>query len=192
MKTVSNDIAHEIIINKSRFICILCQVKNESEINNKINYYKNKYKDATHYCTAYIIENHEKCNDDKEPKGTAGIPILNVLKNNELNNILAIVIRYFGGIKLGAGGLIRAYSKSVRETLKIADIIKLVNGYLIKINIQYNDIKYFDNLLKKYKIEKKFAETITYSFLISEKDLKKINDIIKNNIIFKEPRLIKA
>ena len=192
MKTVSNDIAHEIIINKSRFICILCQVKNEFEINNKLNYYKNKYKDATHYCTAYIIENHEKCNDDKEPKGTAGIPILNVLKNNELNNILAIVIRYFGGIKLGAGGLIRAYSKSVRETLKIADIIKLVNGYLIKINIQYNDIKYFDNLLKKYKIEKKFTETITYSFLISEKDLKKINDIIKNNIIFKEPRLIKA
>ena len=78
---------------------------------------KKEYKDSTHICYAYIINSSEKCSDDGEPNGTAGLPILNILKKNNLTNVLAIVIRYFGGIKLGAGGLLRAYSDAANKAV---------------------------------------------------------------------------
>ena len=108
MKSIQKEITSEIIINKSRFITILTNINDIDKVKEKLEEIKKKYKDATHYCYAYIINNHEKCSDNGEPSGTAGMPILNVLKQNDLTNILCVVIRYFGGIKLGAGGLIRA------------------------------------------------------------------------------------
>ena len=115
-------IVNTIIIKNSRFICLIYQIDDVSKVDSYLDNAKKKYKDATHYCYAYIIGNNSKCSDDGEPSGTAGIPMLQVLKKNNLNNVLCIVIRYFGKILLGAGGLVRAYSevttKAIDECIK--------------------------------------------------------------------------
>jgi uncharacterized YigZ family protein len=179
MKSIKNNIDNTIIINKSKFICYLIKINNIDDINNNLEKIKNKYKDATHHCYAYILDNIKRFNDDKEPSGTAGIPILNVLENNDLNHILCIVIRYFGGIKLGAGGLVRAYTKSVTETLLNSDIIDLKKGYRITIEFNYDDTKKIDNLLKNVNIINKiFDDKITYTFDINENEF----ELIKNSL----------
>lgn len=114
-------IENEIIIKKSKFIAKLYKINNLNEIDNVINDLKKEYKKATHICYAYIINGQEKAVDDGEPSGTAGKPILNVLQKRKLNEILVVVIRYFGGIKLGAGGLVRAYTKSASEIIKLLE-----------------------------------------------------------------------
>ena len=152
MKTIKNDTTNTIIINKSKFICELIKVYNIDDIEKSLTNIKNKYKDATHYCYAYIIGNIKRFNDDGEPGGTAGMPILNVLENNDLNNILCVVIRYFGGIKLGAGGLVRAYSNSVTKALENIEIKELKEAYEISINFKYDNVKNIDYILKNYNI----------------------------------------
>ena len=128
-----------------------------------------------HY--GYIKNNEEYSSDDREPTGTAGPPILNVLKKENLNNILCVVIRYFGGIKLGAGGLIRAYTKSVTECLKNEEFKELENGYKIKIEFAYNQEKQITYLLNNsIIIHKEFNETITYICLINEETLEKLKN----------------
>ena len=91
-----------LIIKKSKFITFTYNIDCIEDVYNKLNEIKDKYNDATHICYAYIINNNEKCYDDNEPKGTAGLPILNVLKKENLNNVVCFIVRYFGGIKLGA------------------------------------------------------------------------------------------
>lgn len=191
MKTIKETVINEIIINKSRFICVLCNINNSDEVKDKIDYYKKIYKDATHYCFAYIIDSYMKSSDDGEPSGTAGMPILNVLKNNNLNHVLCIVIRYFGGIKLGAGGLVRAYGKSVTEALNNGEIADLKNGYYLEISFDYDNIKFVDNVLKNIDVKKNFDEKIVYSFKIAE-DLENITNLLKDkvDIIKKEPILL--
>lgn len=187
MLSIKENISNEIIINKSRFITELIKINNENEVKDILINIKNKYPGATHYCYAYICGNKKKCSDDGEPSGTAGIPILNVLEKNNLDNILCVVIRYFGGIKLGTGGLVRAYSKSVTNLLNIANIIELSEGYEIKLKFDYNNSKTIDYLLKGYNILKKeFNDTITYIFEISIKDYEKISNQIKDYEINKE------
>lgn len=180
MKSIQTEITSEIIINKSRFITILTNINDVNKVKEKLEEIKKKYKDATHYCYAYIINNHEKCSDNGEPSGTAGMPILNVLKQNDLTNILCIVIRYFGGIKLGAGGLIRAYSTSASEALNKAIITNLVNGYNITIEFSYDNLKQIDYLLKNIDIKKDYQTNITYNFNITETKFNQIeNELIK-------------
>lgn len=177
MYTIKKNVTTEIIINKSRFIGILLPVDNIEDINNILNNIKNEYKDATHYCYAYIIDNTKRFNDDGEPGGTAGMPILNVIEQNNLNHVLIVVVRYFGGIKLGAGGLVRAYSKISSECIKQAKLAILEDGYLVSIKLNYNNIKDVDNLLKNEKIiDKSFMEDITYKVLITKNNI----DLIKN------------
>ncbi len=192
MKSINKEIKNEIIINKSKFITVLVNVSNKDEVNDKINECKYKYKDATHYCFAYIIGGYSKCSDDGEPSGAAGMPILNVLQNNDLTNVLCVVIRYFGGIKLGAGGLVRAYSKSVSEAIKLANIRDLVDGYYLEIEFDYDYLKTIDYLLKDVVIDKKFDENIIYSFKIKKEDFLEIENILENktNILKKESILI--
>lgn len=189
MNTIKKEITNEIIINKSKFITILTNISSKEEIITKINNIKKEYKDATHYCYAYIIDNQEKCSDDKEPSGTAGLPILNVLKQNNLTNILCVVIRYFGGIKLGAGGLIRAYSSSASEALNKTQITPLTKGYNIIIEFPYENLKQINYLLKDYKIYKYFGNKITYSFNIEEEKYINIENKLKklSNIKTKKP-----
>jgi uncharacterized YigZ family protein len=112
-------IENEIIIKKSRFITKLYEIDNVDDVKNIIENLKKEYKKATHICFAYSINGQEKAVDDKEPSHTAGLPILNVIHMKKMTNTLIVVIRYFGGIKLGAGGLTRAYSKSAAEIVKL-------------------------------------------------------------------------
>ncbi len=194
MKSIKFNIENEFIIKKSKFITKLYFVTSEIEIKNILDENKTEYKDATHICYAYILNNVERFNDDSEPSGTAGIPILNVLKNNNLNNILCIVIRYFGGIKLGAGGLIRAYCSSVSEALNKTEIINVVNGKKIELTFSYDDIKKVNHILNDINIvDKQFDENVKYIIIVKEKN---VNSLINQltelcNIKIKENTLIK-
>ncbi len=185
MKSIKNKVIHEIIINKSRFITVLTPFYDKNELNQIIYHYKEIYKDATHYCFGYILGPYSKCSDDGEPSGTAGKPILQVLENHELTNVLCLVIRYFGGIKLGAGGLLRAYSKSVSEALKKATILDVIDGYYLEIAFKYDDNKFIDHLLKEQIVTKEFGSFITYKFQISKKDFEKIEVFLKEKAIIK-------
>ncbi len=189
MKSIKEDITNEIIINRSRFITVLIKINDIDEIKKKLENIKKIYKDATHYCYAYIINNKEKCSDNGEPSGTAGLPILNVLKQNDLTNILCVVIRYFGGIKLGAGGLIRAYSSSTSIALNKANIVNLVNGFTLTIEFPYENLKQIDYLLKNINTQKDYQTNITYTFNITEEKLKQIeNELINlSKIKLKKP-----
>ena len=141
MKTIKENVINKIEINKSIFITELIKVKEKEEITKYLDEIKNKYKDATHYCYAYIIDDNKKSSDDGEPGGTAGVPIMDTLNKADLNYILCVVIRYFGGIKLGAGGLVRAYRKSVSEALSKASINEGVPIVNVVINVNCIGIK---------------------------------------------------
>ena len=188
MYTIKTDITNEIIIKNSKFICVLHKIYNINDINNYLEQIKKEYKDATHYCYAYIINDNKKFNDDGEPSGTAGNPIMKVLEKNNLNYILCIVIRYFGGIKLGSGGLIRAYSKSVTECLKLTNLNKLIEGYNIDIIFNYSDIENINYLLKNsYILNKTYKDIIIYNVNINDEIFNKLKKYknIKLNIINK-------
>lgn len=131
MYTISRDYRKEIVIEKSRFICSLKKVHSEAEAQEFIKAVKKEFWDATHNCSAYIVDDlAQRSSDDGEPSGTAGIPMLEVLRKNGLTETVAVVTRYFGGIKLGAGGLVRAYSGSVAGAVKEAGLAqKILLGY---------------------------------------------------------------
>jgi len=176
MKTVIDN-KIEIIIKKSKFITFTYNISNKDEINELLKKLRNEYSDATHICYAYIIDNNEKYEDDGEPSGTAGMPILNVLQKENLKNVLCVVIRYFGGIKLGAGGLVRAYSKACKEAIITKTLEK---GYKIKITFEYNDVKKIDYLLKNsHIINKDYNLKTSYIILISENEYEIIKDNLK-------------
>ena len=183
MYSIKNNIENTIEIKKSKFITKLYKVNNIDEVNEILDTAKKLYNDSTHICYAYIVNSLEKCSDDGEPSGTAGAPILNILKKNNLTNIVAIVIRYFGGIKLGAGGLVRAYSNSILETLKLTNIIKLTSGILIEVKFKYEQTKLVDYIFKdKIILEKKYDDLITYILTLKESDSNIIDELKNNNI----------
>lgn len=127
MYTISRDYRKETVIEKSRFICSLKKVHSEAEAQEFIKAVKKEFWDATHNCSAYIVDDlAQRSSDDGEPSGTAGIPMLEVLRKNGLTEIAAVVTRYFGGIKLGAGGLVRAYSGSVAGAVKEAGLAQKI------------------------------------------------------------------
>ena len=176
MKTIKKNQTNEIVIKNSRFITLLIKINSEEEIKDILQKTKITYPDATHYCYAYVTENINKSSDDGEPAGTAGVPMLNVLLKNDLTNILAITVRYFGGIKLGAGGLVRAYTKSLTETIKNSKIVEIEKGLEVKIIINYDMQKNLDYLLKDYEIiSKSYQEQITYIVKIPMTFLDKLN-----------------
>lgn len=169
MFTIDKDVINEIIINKSKFITYIFKVTDAKKVADILKKLKKEHKDATHYCYAYIIGNIKRFNDDGEPRSTAGMPILNVLENNKLDNVLAVVVRYFGGIKLGAGGLIRAYSNSISEALNKINIIPIKNIYTRKIEFKYEDINNVNYILKDYKITyKEYNQNVIYEFIYEE------------------------
>lgn len=176
MRTIKSNIANEIIIKNSKFICLLIKINND-DISDILNEIKEKYPKATHYCYGYVYNDIQRFNDDGEPSGTAGMPILNVLLKEELSNVLCVVVRYFGGIKLGAGGLVRAYTKSVTECLKVVETIDLEEGFKIKLKFNYNDEKQIKYLLKDAKIlNEKYDLDVIYEVLVN----KEILDNLKN------------
>lgn len=173
MKTIDKFYQNQIDIKKSQFICRLYPAQTESEAKEIIAKISAEYKDATHNCSAYYVSDGEGYDDDGEPGGTAGRPMLNVLKKNELQNSVAIVTRYFGGIKLGAGGLVRAYSKSVLETLAIAEIVEMEKYHIFNFKFDYQHIKLVDSDLRSQKIDiidKTYDEVVNYKIAIINKE----------------------
>ena len=177
MKIIKNDNENLIVINKSKFIGIVKKVFNQDEVDNILNETRNKYPDATHICYGYIIPNKEKYDDNGEPLGTAGIPILDILKKNNLCYTLAIVVRYFGGIKLGSNGLVRAYSNTISSLIK-DNIKEIETGYLIKIEEDYNKNDLIDYLLKESIIIKKdYQDKIVIEVLVNKKTLDNLSNV---------------
>lgn len=162
--TIKENIETEIIVKKSKFICNLIKVENQEEAEQAIRKIKKKYYDARHNCVAYrIVEDEkviEKSSDDGEPSGTAGGPMLNILQKNNLCNVVAIVTRYFGGILLGTGGLVRSYSDVTLNAIDASEKIEKCIGLEFKAKVEYNNLEFF----KYYcKINNIFIEDINYS-----------------------------
>ncbi len=164
---------NEIVILKSRFICSVMPVKNEDEAKAFISSVKARYTDANHNCYAYIADEggfYVKFSDDGEPQGTAGMPMLEVLKNRKLKGVAAVVTRYFGGTKLGAGGLVRAYSESVCKALDIAGVIEYVESTSIKVKVSFSTypkiLKYFNGIVNKVIATDFLNDSVVVTFCV--------------------------
>lgn len=187
MLCIKENSVYEQIINKSRFITLLYKVDNVNEIDKYLDDAKKTYPDATHYTYAYIIDDIKKMSDDGEPSKTAGSPILNVLTMKKLNHILCIVVRYFGGIKLGAGGLVRAYSSSCSKALLENEIVELEEGYKIRITSSYEESQKINYILSNSKITyKEFSDIVIIEANVSKETfelLKPFDVEILDNIL---------
>ena len=192
--TIEKNVTAEVVDKKSKFIANFIYVDDVIKAEQLIKETRKKYFDARHNCIAYrIIENDqiiEKSSDDGEPSGTAGAPMLNILQKNNLANVLIIVTRYFGGILLGTGGLVRAYSDSLLKAIDQANIIKKCLGEELEVTLDYNAFENFKYYCKNNKINiinADYTESIVCRIEIEEdaKD-KLLNDFNTKNIILKE------
>lgn len=175
MKTIKENTISKYEINKSIFICCLYKINSIDEVKTYLEETKNNFKDATHYTYAYIIDEARKSSDDGEPGGTAGVPIMEVLLKHELNYVLCIVIRYFGGIKLGTGGLVRAYRKSACIGIDNSTLLNLVDGYKIEITASYEEQKNIEKLIKNYTFSKTYTDIVKYELNIKQDDINILN-----------------
>ena len=154
--TIEKNVETEIVVKKSKFIANIFYISTNKEAEEKIKEIKKKYFDARHNCFSYrVVENDniiEKASDDGEPSGTAGGPMLNILQKNNLANILIVVTRYFGGILLGTGGLVRAYSDALLEALEKTQKVKIVSGLELEVTLSYNNFENFKYYCKNHEI----------------------------------------
>ena len=181
-KTIYEGGIGEITEKKSRFIANSCHIESKEEAEEKINLIKKKYYDAKHNCFAFSIVDKEgnlleKSSDDGEPSGTAGAPILNVIRKNNLNNVLIVVTRYFGGILLGTGGLTRAYSNTALESIENGKIIEVENGLQARLEIEYSENEKFKYYCEKNSIkivETEYSENIIQKIELNEEEYNKL------------------
>ena len=179
----------EIEEKKSRFIANVFRICSEDDALEKLKEVKKVHRDAKHHVFAYRIANEkERFSDDGEPSGTAGVPILDILRGENLENILVVVTRYFGGILLGTGGLVRAYSEATKEALKKAKKVqmKLCTEYEIKMEYRYLDILNHYLKMKNIPIKKvEYEETICMNIIVEksleEEAIKEISDVLDRN-----------
>jgi uncharacterized YigZ family protein len=153
MKSIKETVISEIEINKSVFINYLIPVNSVEDVQTNLEQLKARYSDANHHCYAYIIGEHQeiqKYSDDGEPSKTAGMPMMAVLKKNELTNVLTVSIRYFGGIKLGAGGLVRAYTKSCASSVNNASFTTLETFHKLEIIIPFDEIGHIEKYIRDH------------------------------------------
>lgn len=151
--TIAAAVDHELVIKKSRFIAHLCPVSSPEEADELIASLKRKHWDAGHNCSAQVTGltgDRSRSSDDGEPSGTAGVPMLEVLRRRELTDLVAVVTRYFGGVKLGAGGLVRAYSSAVSEALNLATLVDRRVLAQATVAVAHADAGRFDNLLRTW------------------------------------------
>ena len=181
MNSIKDMVMNEIVIEKCRFITYLFPVEDAIKAKEIITELNKKYQDATHVVYAFITENDVRSNDNGEPKGTAGMPTLEVLRKENMINVLAVTIRYFGGIKLGAGGLVRAYTKGVSDAMKNAVITHEEEITEISITTTYKDSFYLDkNLILSRNTLKTFDDKVTYNITLLKKDLEKFKELFIN------------
>lgn len=190
MHSIKENVKTSIVINKSEFINYFIRVTSIDEVERAIASIKEKHRDANHYCSAYILgknQDIQKVNDDGEPSKTAGYPMLEVLKKHDLTDVLSVTVRYFGGIKLGAGGLVRAYTKSIAESVKSAVISHLVSKSDITIQVSFDQIGVMEKFLRdNYNLDHtSYSDHVTYhlSLLTSKIDelTEKVSDYTKGS-----------
>ena len=169
---LKEETTNTIIIEKSKFICYMKRIQTEQDFKDYLNLIKKKHYDADHVCSGFISNNIKRSNDDGEPSGTAGSPILNVLEKNNLNEMCALVVRYFGGVKLGAGGLIRAYSSAVSECIKTGTLIENIEYPKYNLVLTYELANKVEHYIKNNTIllNTKYDENITFEFALDDKN----------------------
>ena len=188
MPRIKQETINEIIIEKSRFITYLNRAECEEDAKNYIQYIKKMHPDATHHCTAFIYgknDEFQRSSDDGEPSGTAGVPMLECLRKNNMQDIVAVVVRYFGGIKLGAGGLIRAYSKSVSTALGEATLVEVreMKEYLCEFTYDLiGSLDYYFSKNNIQVIDKSYDEKVTYLYITDTDVTKDLMEISKGKI----------
>ena len=166
----------EIVEKKSRFIATICPVSSEAEAQEFINGLKKQYWDARHNCSAYVLGERQEishCSDDGEPSGTAGRPMLDVLLREGITNVCAVVTRYFGGVLLGTGGLVRAYQESLQEGLKNCVLMEKKTGFPLTVTMDYNSIGKLQYLFAQEELvtlDSQYGADVTTKLLVpSEK-----------------------
>ena len=185
MARIFEDVISTTEIKKSKFICYLHRTSSEEDARDFIKYVRKKHPQATHACTAMVIGNIVRSNDDGEPSGTAGHPMLDVLTGNNLEDILAVVVRYFGGIKLGTGGLVRAYSGSVKDALSQAHLTEMTVFKEYAITFPYDMIGKMDQFFRSRNIEvveKEYDESVTYYYLVTDDITELLKEISNGQI----------
>lgn len=184
--TIAKNATYEQTIKKSRFICSIARVSSEEEAQQFIASIQAANKKATHNCFAYMIGDNDQIqreSDNGEPSGTAGIPILESLKLAKIHNVVAMVTRYFGGIKLGAGGLIRAYSNTTTEAIHQAGLVQRIKQAILKITVTYalhDPLLYY---LKENNLEvagEEYGVNVETSIYVNEMDLKNVKEKLIN------------
>lgn len=153
MYSIIKETVSEIEVERSRFIGIITHIENIEGIKDIITSIKKKYPKARHYCYAATIDGNKKYSDDGEPQGTAGKPMLDVLEKKNLTNVLIVVVRYFGGILLGSGRLLRTYVETTIKTISASEIVKIAEGYEIEFSIDYPNYDIIRNFLKTKGIQ---------------------------------------
>ena len=175
-RTIKEDGQVQEEIKKSRFICHIKRVTTENEARNFIQAVKKEHYKATHNCSAFILGERsemKRSSDDGEPSGTAGVPMLGVLENQQLTNVCAVVTRYFGGIKLGAGGLIRAYSSNVALAIKEIGIVHIKEQLGLRIALSYSQYQELPNFLKANHLQEQdtsFTEQVQTTIFVDKND----------------------
>ena len=189
-KTIKEDTTAEIVEKKSKFIANVFYIESQEEAEEKIKMVGKKYFDARHNCYAYSIFTKNgivnKFSDDGEPSGTAGAPMLNILTGKGITNVLVVVTRYFGGILLGTGGLVRAYTGATQEALENASIIEKDLGIEAEIEVSYTDLekcKYYLNQKDIIITDSEYSENIKLKIETTEEKLNEIEEN-KHNINF--------
>lgn len=192
-KTIKADTIEIIEIKKSKFIGYTFYCETVNQANNFLTELKKEHKKATHVCFAYVINSNEKASDDGEPQGTAGLPILEVIKKQNLTNVLCVVVRYFGGIKLGAGGLIRAYSETAAQTVKKSEGCNLCFATEYTICLNYGDEQILNNLknnVNVINVKVDYNQNITINFF--GLDGFDENSYLKYNLIKGNSKLVRV
>ena len=175
-RTIKEDGQVQEEIKKSRFICHIKRVTTEDEARNFIQAVKKEHYKATHNCSAFILGEQseiKRSSDDGEPSGTAGVPMLGVLENHQLTNVCAVVTRYFGGIKLGAGGLIRAYAGNVALAIKEIGIVHIKEQLGLRIALSYSQYQELPNFLKANHLQEQdtsFTEQVQTTIFVDKDD----------------------
>lgn len=166
MYTIKGEIISTLEITKSTFITYLKNIDNVEDAKKYVQQIKDEHPDATHHVVAMTIGKtgeYGQANDDGEPSGTAGLPVLDVFRKNDITNFVCVVVRYFGGIKLGAGGLVRAYSKSASTALKQLEIVPIIEYKHISITFDYSFLNIIENRLSEYNIlQKTFTSSVSF------------------------------
>lgn len=192
--TIKEDGQAELEIKKSRFICSLKRIESEEEAKEFIQMIKKEHWKANHNCSAFVLgEQNEiqRSSDDGEPSGTAGVPMLEVLKKNELMNVAAVVTRYFGGTKLGAGGLIRAYSGAVANALHEIGIVQGILQQEVFTTIDYSLLGKLQHYLEQKNLQVKdtqFLENVTLCIMVEEVHVfqDEVTDLLNGQVTFSE------